>query len=225
MLIPSIDLQNGQIVQLVQGDRLAIASDDIDGWISRFERFPTVQVIDLDAAKRVGTNDGLVRQICQRLPCRIGGGIRTRAHAAALVAAGAEAVIVGSALFRDGAPDVEFARALAEDLGIEQIVGAVDSRGGRVVTHGWQATEAVTAVDAVGALESCCGAFLYTHVETEGLMGSIDVAAVMEVRRATSRKLSAAGGISTRTEIDRLDAAGVDAVVGMAIYSGVLDIE
>ena len=224
MLIPSIDLQDGRIVQLVQGERLAVTSDDIDGWIARFQRFPTVQVIDLDAAKRVGTNDALVRRICGRLPCRVGGGVRTREHAEKILGAGAEAVILGSALFRNGAPDLAFARALATGLGIDRIVGAVDSRDGRVVTHGWQETESVTAVQAVGALESFCGAFLYTHVETEGLMAGIDLDAVMEVRRATSRKLSAAGGISTWAEIDRLDAANIDAVVGMAIYSGALDL-
>ena len=224
MLIPSIDLQSGRIVQLVQGGRLAIASDDVTGWVARFSRFKVVQLIDLDAAKREGANDALVHHICGRLPCRVGGGVRSIARAEELLAAGATAVIVGSALFRDGAPDVEFARTLADALGVDRIVGAVDSRAGRVVTHGWRAAESVTAADAVRALEPHCGAFLYTHVDTEGLMGGIDRAAVMEVRRATSRRLSAAGGISTRPEIDELDAAGVDAVVGMAIYSGTLEI-
>ena len=77
MLIPSIDLQGGQIVQLVQGERLAVASDDIDGWVRKFERFPKIQLIDLDAAKNTGDNRALVASICRRLPCRVGGGVRT----------------------------------------------------------------------------------------------------------------------------------------------------
>lgn len=225
MLIPSIDLQNGRVVQLVQGETLAIEAPDPEPWIARFARFPRVQVIDLDAAKGRGDNASLVAMLCGRLPCRVGGGIRSIERARAVLDAGAHAVIVSSALFRDGAVDVEFAQTLAGAVGPERVIAAVDSRGGRVVIHGWRTVLPITAVDAVRALEPYCVEFLYTHVETEGLMRGTDMDAILAVRRATDRRVTAAGGITTREEIDRLDAERVDAVVGMAIYTGQLSLD
>jgi phosphoribosylformimino-5-aminoimidazole carboxamide ribotide isomerase len=224
MLIPSIDLQAGAVVQLVQGERLAIRDVDVARWIKKFERFPKVQVIDLDAAMSKGDNLAIVRQIAGSLSCRVGGGVRSVARASELLAAGAQQVIAGSALFKEGRPDLEFAKALAESAGIDRVIAAVDSRGGRVVTHGWKTAIPLTAVDAVRALEPFCGEFLYTHVDTEGLMGGTNREAIMAVRRATTRRVTAAGGITTREEIEDLHAHGVDAVVGMAIYTGKLDL-
>lgn len=225
MLIPSIDLQGGAVVQLVQGEKLAIRDADVEKWVTKFERFPAVQVIDLDAAMGAGDNLSIVRQIAPRLACRVGGGIRTAGRAADVLAAGARQVIAGSALFTDGRPDLEFAARLAEAVGAERIIAAVDARGGRVVIHGWKTELPLTPVDAVRALEPYCGEFLYTHVDAEGLMRGTDMAAILAVRRATTRRLTAAGGITTRREIDELDAQGVDAVVGMALYTGTLDLE
>ena len=226
MLIPSIDLMGGQVVQLVQGrsDRAAVTSDDVDGWVRRFRLFPRVQLIDLDAAMGSGTNDALVRTIAPQLPCRVGGGIRTVDRARDVLGYGARAVIVGSSLFRGGRPDTGFAEALAAAVGPEHVIAAVDSKGGRVVVKGWTEATPLTAVEAVQALEPYCAEFLYTHVDREGLMQGTDMESILAVRRATSRRLTAAGGITTREEIDRLDAAGIDAVVGMAIYTGRLDI-
>ena len=224
MLIPSIDLQNGHVVQLVQGERLAIEAPDPEPWIARFSRFPRVQLIDLDAAKGRGDNTPLVAGICRRLPCRVGGGIRSVERAQAVLDAGAHAVIASSALFRDGHVDVEFAKSLADAVGAERVIAAVDSRGGYVAIHGWKTILPITAVEAVRALEPYCAEFLYTHVDKEGLMQGTDIEAIMAVRRATSRRLTAAGGITTWNEIDALDAAGVDSVVGMAIYTGQLDL-
>ena len=225
MLIPSIDLQGGRIVQLVQGERLAIETTDPEPWIARFSRFPRVQLIDLDAAKGHGSNAGLVAAICARLPCRVGGGIRTIERARDVLDAGAHAVIVSSSLFRDGRVDVDFARTLAAAIGVERVIAAVDSRGGRVAIHGWKTVLPITAVDAVKALEPFCGEFLYTHVDTEGLLQGTDMEAILAVRQATARRLTAAGGITTRDEIERLHARGVDAVVGMAIYTGQLPLD
>jgi phosphoribosylformimino-5-aminoimidazole carboxamide ribotide isomerase len=224
MLIPSIDLQAGAVVQLVQGERLAIKDDDVFAWVRRFARFPKVQVIDLDAAMGAGDNLSLVKRIAAQLTCRVGGGIRSAARAGEVLAAGAQQVIVGSALFKGGRPDLVFAASLAEAAGRERIIAAVDSRNGRVVIHGWKTALAITAVDAVRALEPYCDEFLYTHVDTEGLMGGTNLDAIRAVRAATSRRVTAAGGITTREEIDELDGIGVDAVVGMAIYTGTLDI-
>jgi phosphoribosylformimino-5-aminoimidazole carboxamide ribotide isomerase len=222
MLIPSIDLQDGHVVQLVQGERLAIEAPDPEPWIAKFSSFPRVQLIDLDAARGRGDNADLARSICGRLPCRVGGGIRTVERAREVLSLGAHAVIASSALFRDGAVDAAFARSLAEAVGVDRVIAAVDSRGGRVVIHGWKTALPITAVDAVRALEPFCSEFLYTHVDTEGLMGGTDMKAIMAVRQATSRRVTAAGGITTWDEINQLDAAGIDAVVGMAIYTGQL---
>jgi phosphoribosylformimino-5-aminoimidazole carboxamide ribotide isomerase len=220
MLIPSIDLQDGRIVQLVQGERLAIATHDFDGWIRKFTGFPKVQLIDLDAAKNAGDNRALIASVCRQLPCRVGGGIRTPEQAAQIIALGATAVIVGSSLFKDGAVNVTLAGRLAEAIGREQVIAAVDSRGGRVVVDGWRTVLPIAPADAVRALDPYVGEFLYTHVDKEGLMQGTDVAAIVAVRSATGRRVTAAGGITTMEEVDALDRLGVDAVVGMAIYTG-----
>lgn len=225
MLIPSIDLQGGHVVQLVQGEALAIQAPDPEPWITKFMPFPRVQLIDLDAAKSRGDNTALVATICGRLPCRVGGGIRSVERAQAVISGGAHAVIVSSALFRDGSVDLNFARTLSDAVGPERVIAAVDSRGGHVAIHGWKTVLPITAVDAVRALEPYCGEFLYTHVDMEGLMQGTDMDAILAVRRATARRVTAAGGITTREDIERLHEAAVDAVVGMAIYTGQLPLE
>ena len=225
MLIPSIDLQNGHVVQLVQGEKLAIEAPDAEPWIQRFSRFPRVQLIDLDAARGRGDNSAIVADICGRLPCRVGGGIRSIERAQQVLAAGAHAVIASSALFRDGQVDVAFARSLADAIGVERVIAAVDSRGGQVAIHGWKTMLPITAVEAVRALEPYCAEFLYTHVDKEGLMQGTDMDAILAVRGATERRVTAAGGITTWDEIDALDAAGCDAVVGMAVYTGQLPLD
>jgi phosphoribosylformimino-5-aminoimidazole carboxamide ribotide isomerase len=225
MLIPSIDLQSGRIVQLVQGEKLAVETTAVDEWIHRFHTYPKVQLIDLDAAKGEGANDGLVRSICAQLPCRVGGGIRSVERARDVLAAGATQAIIGSALFDANGVDIAFAERLSGEIGADRLIAAVDSRGGRVVIHGWRTQLAITPVDAVRQLEPFVGEFLFTVVDREGLMGGTDVAAIEAVRAATSRRITAAGGITTRAEIDRLHAIGVDAVVGMAIYTGRLALE
>jgi phosphoribosylformimino-5-aminoimidazole carboxamide ribotide isomerase len=220
MLIPSIDLQNGRIVQLVQGEKLALETDAIDEWIERCAGWPKVQLIDLDAAKGQGTNEALVARICSRLPCRVGGGIRSPGKAAEILALGATHAIVGSALFTKDGVDASFARQLADRIGVERLIAAVDSKGGQVVVHGWRTTLPLATIDAIRALEPFVGGFLYTHVDLEGLLRGTDLDAIARVRAATSRQVTAAGGITTLEEIDQLDRLGVDAVVGMALYTG-----
>ena len=224
MLIPSIDLQGGRIVQLVQGERLAIETTDINAWVSRFAGYPKVQLIDLDAAKGTGSNERLVADICRALPCRVGGGIRSVERAQALLAIGATKVILSSALFQDGRVDVEFAHRLCDRVGAERIVAAVDGKGGRVVIHGWRTALDFTPAEAMAMLEPFFGEFLYTHVDLEGLMQGTDMSVIAALRAATARELTAAGGITTHEEIDALDAMGVDAVVGMALYTGKLKV-
>ena len=220
MLIPSIDLMGGRIVQLVQGERLAVESQAIDEWIDRFREWPKVQLIDLDAAKNQGNNSALVSRICAELPCRVGGGIRNVERAAAVLAAGATHAIVGSALFKGGTIDTALADRLATSVGRERLIAAVDSKGGQVVIDGWRTSLPLTAVAAVQQLEPYFGGFLYTHVDREGLLQGTDMGAIRAVREATTRDIIAAGGITTLEEVEELDRIGVDAVVGMALYTG-----
>ena len=232
MLIPSIDLKGGKVVQLVQGEKLAVESDDLDGWIERFAKFPKIQLIDLDAAMGIGTNDALVRKVAAKLPCRVGGGIRSVGRAQDLLEAGAQAVIVGSAFFdmrraADGGSVIkfDFAEALRDAVGLDRVIAAVDAKAGRVVIHGWRTALPVTAVQAVQALDPYCGEFLYTHVDKEGLMQGPDMDAIKAVKDVTARRLTAAGGVTTREEVEALDRLGIDAVVGMAIYTGAMPLD
>jgi phosphoribosylformimino-5-aminoimidazole carboxamide ribotide isomerase len=219
VLIPSIDLMGGKIVQLVQGEKKALEFDNFDYWIDRFLKYPLVQVIDLDAARGVGTNRPIVNRIVQRLRCQVGGGIRTVESARELLEAGARHVIIGSALFQEGKINTQYAAMLADTLGTKALTFALDSKRGRVAIKGWREETSITPLDMIRALEPFCGTFLYTNIDTEGLMEGIPMETVTAIRRATSRRLIVAGGITTQTEIDQLDALGMDAVVGMALYS------
>jgi phosphoribosylformimino-5-aminoimidazole carboxamide ribotide isomerase len=254
MLIPSIDLMGGRIVQLVQGEKLKLAFDDFEYWIERFAKYPLVQLIDLDAAMRQGENRALIEMICGRLPCQVGGGLKTAEDGRALLDAGAKRVIYGSSLFgvddistshpshnaaMNGAPGtssgsseakrrhkvirLEFAEELKSVLGEEALCFSVDTKGGRVAVKGWKESVDLTPEEAVTWLEDSCAAFLYTHVDTEGTMQGfpLDVAAVL--RACTAKQLIVAGGIKERAEVDALDAMGVDAVAGMAVYSGAME--
>jgi phosphoribosylformimino-5-aminoimidazole carboxamide ribotide isomerase len=219
VLIPSIDLMGGKIVQLVQGERKVLEFDNFDYWIDRFSKYPLVQVIDLDAARAVGTNRPIVNRIVRRLKCQVGGGIRTVDSARELLEAGAQHIIIGSALLQEGKINTQHAAMLADAVGTKALTFALDSRGGRVAIKGWREETSITAFEMIRALEPFCETFLYTHIDTEGLMGGIPMETVTAIRRATSRRLIVAGGIKTQQEIDQLDALGMDAVVGMALYS------
>ena len=222
MLIPSIDLMGGRIVQLERGERLRLAFDDFDYWIARFARFPLVQLIDLDAAKRIGHNRVLIEQIAQRLPVQVGGGIRTADQARSLLDAGARRVIFGSALFHQDGIHAQFAAEISAAIGPAQFVAAIDTKAGKIAVRGWQENINLTPGQAIAALDPHCGAFLYTHVDTEGTMTGFPTEAAHSLRPLTSRQLIVAGGIREQAEIDALDAIGVDAVAGMAVYSGFL---
>jgi phosphoribosylformimino-5-aminoimidazole carboxamide ribotide isomerase len=225
MLIPSIDLMGGKIVQLVQGESKAYETTDFDAWCDRFASFPLVQLIDLDAAKRQGDNRSLIAKILKRLPCQVGGGVGDLPKAEALLELGAKRVILGSSLIREGKPDVDFARSVADACGAERIVAAIDSRGGVVAVRGWRESTTLAAEQMIDALEPFVSGFLYTHVDTEGLLAGFPFERAQTLRLRTQRNLIAAGGIRSQAEIDALDAIQVDAVVGMAIYTGKLDLK
>lgn len=222
MLIPSIDLMGGRIVQLERGEDLRLAFDDFEYWITRFARFPLVQLIDLDAAKGVGDNRALIEQIAKRLPVQVGGGLRSADHARVLLEAGARRVIFGSALFRDNGINLETAAVISAQINPERFVAAIDTKAGRIAVRGWREQIDVTPEQAMHALDPYCGAFLYTHIDSEGTMKGFPIEIAHALRPLTSRQLIVAGGIRTQEEVDALDAIGVDAVVGMAVYSGIL---
>ncbi len=224
MLIPSIDLMGGKIVQLVQGEKKALEFDDFELWIERFSGYPLIQLVDLDAAIGPGDNRNLVSSLVQRLPCQVGGGIRTVDTAQEILASGAKRVVIGSSLIKDGNIDAPFAEGLASQVGAEKLVFAVDSKGGKVAIRGWRQLTGISAAQMIRALEPWCTAFLYTNIDTEGLLLGMPLDVVSELRSTTNRQLIVAGGIRTEEEVEKLDAMGVDAVVGMAIYLELLKI-
>jgi phosphoribosylformimino-5-aminoimidazole carboxamide ribotide isomerase len=226
MLIPSIDLLGGRIVQLVQGEKLRLAFDDFEYWIEKFSRFPLVQLIDLNAAMRTGDNSALVSEISRRLPCQVGGGIRTIDRARQVLDAGAKRVIIGSALFSSdsehGGVNMGFASELADAIGAEHAVAGIDTKNGRIAVKGWKENVELTPDEAMPQLEPYVSSFLYTHVDGEGLMGGFPMETATRLRGLTTRQLIVAGGIRTQQEVDSLDAQQIDAVVGMAVYTELL---
>jgi phosphoribosylformimino-5-aminoimidazole carboxamide ribotide isomerase len=223
MLIPSIDLLGGQIVQLVQGEKLRLAFDDFEYWIEKFSKFPLVQLIDLDAAMRQGDNSKLVAQIAKRLPVQAGGGIHSIERAQQVLGAGAKRIIIGSALFSaEGTVNTEFAAALAASVSAEKVVAGIDTKNGKIAVKGWKAQVALTPDEAIPQLDPYAAAFLYTHVDGEGLMQGFPIEAAARLRKLTQRQLIVAGGIRSQQEVDALDALGADAVVGMAVYTELL---
>jgi phosphoribosylformimino-5-aminoimidazole carboxamide ribotide isomerase len=225
VLIPSIDLMGGKIVQLVQGRKKALEFDNFEEWIERFSKFPLVQLIDLDAAIGSGTNYALLQHFLDRLPCQVGGGVRSIDTARQILGMGARRVILGSTLIHDGKINVSFAEDISSSVGGDRLVFAIDSKGGRVAIRGWRELTTILPFDMITALDSYCDAFLYTHIETEGMMQGIPFEAVRPLRAATSKQLIVAGGISTNDEVEQLQEMGVDAVVGMAVYTGKLNLE
>ena len=223
----------GRIVQLVQGEKLKLAFDDFEYWIERFSKYPIVQLIDLDAAMRKGANRTLIEMICKRLSCQVGGGLKTAEDGKALLDAGAKRVIYGSSLFRPASPDhirrhkliyLEFAEDLKRALGEEALVFSVDTKAGKVAIKGWKDSVDLTPEEAITWLEDYCAAFLYTHVDTEGTLQGFPINVAAILRACTAKQLIVAGGIKERSEVDALDAMGVDAVAGMAVYSGAMEV-
>jgi len=224
MLIPCIDLQDGKAVQLVRGRRRALAVDDVLGLLDRFRDYPILHVIDLDAAMRKGSNAHWIKLICRRskMKVRVGGGIRTVARAEKILSWGAEKIIVGSAAFRNGEVDRSFLGALAKTVGRKRVIVALDTERGRIVVRGWRERLKLRPSEVIPALEPFCSGFLSTFVDNEGTMKGTDLSWFRALRRVTSLPVTAAGGIRSMREVAALERAGMDAAVGMAIYTGKL---
>ena len=224
MLIPCIDLQGGQAVQLVHGRRRELAVADVFGLLDRFKKYAWLHVIDLDMAMSKSGNDELVRQLCSkareqfRMKVRAGGGIRSVSRAVDIIDSGAEQVIIGSAAFRAGKVDTPFLRQLRKKVDPSQIVIALDTKNGHIVTHGWRRGLKLRAEEVMSELEPFCAAFLCTDVDREGTMIGANLEWFRRLRSATPFPIIAAGGIRTSQEIDALEKIGMDAAVGMALY-------
>jgi phosphoribosylformimino-5-aminoimidazole carboxamide ribonucleotide (ProFAR) isomerase len=225
VIFPCIDLMEGKVVQLIQGREMALEADAPDAMLRRFAAFPEIQVIDLDAAMGRGSNDGLVRMLAAQAATRVGGGVRTVERARALAEQGARKVIVGTSAFHADGVNHRFLTAVRGALGRERLVIAVDSKGGRIVVKGWRESTNLTAENMLQTLEPYCSGFLCTYVDKEGLMLGTDLDWFRRLRAATSLELTAAGGITTMDEVRVLVAAGLHVALGMAIYTGRLDLE
>ena len=224
MIIPCIDLMDGKVVQLVQGKEKALEADSPAEMLRKFSAFPEIQVIDLNAAIGNGANDGLIEFVASRAKSRVGGGVRTVARAQTLVKQGAYRVIVGTAAFNQTGVNHEFLQELAGAVGAGRIIIALDSNGGRIVVKGWREATNFTAEDVIRPLEPFCSGFLCTYVDKEGMMQGTDLDWFRRLRRATDHELTAAGGITTMEEIRALEELRIHAAIGMAIYTGKLEV-
>src|SRR6266478_6805507 len=223
MMIPCIDLQSGRAVQLVHGRERRLAVDDVLGLLDRFGGYPLIHVIDLDAAMRKGSNATLVRQLCaaarkRKMRVRVGGGIRTVAHAAKIAGWGAEKVIVGSAAFRNGRVNGAFLKRLVSRIGRRRIVVALDTEGGHILVRGWREKLRLRPEEVIPELERYASEFLCTYVDSEGTMRGTNLQWFRRLRRATRLPITAAGGIRSSKEVRELERLGMNAAVGMALY-------
>ncbi len=224
MLIPCIDLQGGQAVQLVRGRKRELAVADVFGLLKKFKKYPWLHIIDLDAAMGKSRNDKLVRELCASarkgfgMKVRVGGGIRTVSRAEEIAGWGASQIIVGSAAFRSGKVNMSFLRQLTKKVQRKQIIIALDTARGNITIHGWRKRIALQAEEVMMQLEPFCAGFLCTDVDREGTMTGANLGWFRSLRNATSHPIIAAGGIKTRREIAALEKIGMHAAVGMAMY-------
>ena len=224
MLIPCIDLQQGQAVQLVHGRKRELAIADVMSLLRKFQKYEWLHIIDLDAAMGKGQNSGLARKLCEEatrgygMKVRVGGGIRTVSLASEITKWRARQIIVGSAAFKDGKIDAQFLRRLRARIGRPAIVVALDTSQGRIVIKGWREKLRIQAEQVMNQLEPFCAAFLCTDVDREGTMSGVNRKWFEQLRSATSHPIIAAGGIKAQREIDALERMGIDAAVGMALY-------
>jgi phosphoribosyl-ATP pyrophosphohydrolase/phosphoribosyl-AMP cyclohydrolase len=214
MIVCSIDLMDGKAVQLQQGERLVLERSDVHALAERFGRLGEIAVIDLDAALGRGDNRTLVRELCRAARVRVGGGVRDKETALDYLRAGAERVIVGTAA------SPELLRALPR----ERTIVAIDARGGRVATDGWRTQTNETPRERAYRLRDYCGGFLWTNVDREGMLAGADLDYARSLREELDDvQLTVAGGIASIEEVRELDRIGIDAQLGMAIYTGVFD--
>ena len=214
MIIPSIDIMDGKAVQLKQGATKVLERENVFELAEYFSRFGEIAIIDLDAAMGKGDNLELIKQLVRKYPARVGGGIRTAQKAKELIAAGAKKVIIGTAA----------SEGLLSELPKKNVIVAIDTKGGKVVTHGWLNSTEFKPEEYINKFDNYCSGYLYTIVEKEGMMGGTDIEAIKRIKQLTSNELTAAGGICTIDEIKEITEIGANCQLGMAIYTGKLDL-
>ena len=224
MIIPCIDLMDGKVVQLVQGREKVLEADSPLVMLEKFKPFPEIQVIDLDAAMGHGANDDLVKLVTSHAEARVGGGVRSVDRAKTLVEQGARKAIVGTAAFGVNGVNESFLKAVANAIGRDRLIIALDSKDGRIVIKGWRESTNLNAEEVLERLEPYCSGFLCTYVDKEGMMQGTDLDWFRRLRAATPLEITAAGGITTIEEVRALQAMRVHAAVGMAVYTGRLDL-
>jgi phosphoribosyl-ATP pyrophosphohydrolase/phosphoribosyl-AMP cyclohydrolase len=230
MVIASIDIQNGKVVQLKQGAELVLQRDNAGELAKEFDRYGEVAIIDLDAAMGLKSNIEMIKPLLRLAECRVGGGIRTPEQARELVSLGAQKIIIGSSAFRDPAKKGEFGvnlpllEAFAKKIGRERLIVAVDARGGQIVVDGWKTSTGLDLIESARTLEPLVSELLFTCVEREGTMSGIDTGQVKQLREAVACKITAAGGVSTLEEIEELASFGCDVQLGMALYTGKINL-
>ncbi|MFH1227799.1 MAG: bifunctional phosphoribosyl-AMP cyclohydrolase/phosphoribosyl-ATP diphosphatase HisIE [Planctomycetota bacterium] len=235
MLIASIDLMGGKVVQLRQGKEKVLERDDPLALAKEFDRYGEVAVIDLDAAmnpapaRKGGVNQGenleIIKRILKIAECRVGGGIRTIKKAKELISFGAVKVIIGSTAFENDRINNSFLQELASAIGRDRIIVAIDAINGEIVTQGWKHKTGLGLFDVINKLENYCSEFLYTCVEKEGLLQGIDMEKVRGVVKATKNKVTVAGGVKSIDEIREIGRIGADAQIGMALYTDKISIK
>ncbi len=218
MIIPCIDLMGRKVVQLVQGKSKALELPDPFAVLEKFKDYPQIQVIDLDGAMGRESQTDIVRELCRRKPCRVGGGIRSIERALQVEQDGAYKIIVGSSAFTSGGVNTDFLRSLSLRIPREKLMIGVDCFGNRVAIHGWKETLPLTPVEVLSELEPYCSEFLCTYIDAEGKLQGTDLEYFRKLRGTTSLPITAAGGITTDDEIRALEEMGMNAALGMSIY-------
>jgi len=222
MVIASIDIQNGKVVQLRQGAELVLERDNAMELATEFDRYGEVAVIDLDAAMGKGSNIEMIKPILRKAECRVGGGIKTPEQAKKLVSLGARKIIVGSGAFRYGEefkPNIPFLKSMAEKIGRERLIIAIDARDCEIVVDGWKTHTGLDLFETAKAVEPYASELLFTCVEREGEMAGTNLDVVRKLREAVSCLLTVAGGVSSLDEVAELAALGCDVQLGMALYT------
>ncbi|MFA6507477.1 MAG: phosphoribosyl-ATP diphosphatase [Treponemataceae bacterium] len=232
MVIASIDIKDGKVVQLKQGRDLVLQRDDADALAADFDKYGEVAIIDLDAALGSGSNDAMVKSLLRKCDCRVGGGIKTIERAKELVSLGAKKIIVGSMAFRapgkkgvgiaggEFAVNVEFLKALSSKIGRERVIVAVDAREGKIVVDGWKTETGLDLYESAKLVEPYAIELLFTCTEREGTMTGIALDQVKKLRESVSCSVTVAGGVTTLDEIEAIAKLGCDVQLGMALYTG-----
>ncbi len=229
LIIPAIDIRGGKCVRLFQGDysKETVYNNDPAEQAKRWEAAGAaiIHVVDLDGAKAgKPVNLEIVKKICSavRIPCELGGGIRTLDDARAAFAAGVYRIILGTAACENPLLAKEFVNAFTQ----EKVVVGVDAKGGLVAMNGWVETSVVDAFELIKRLESCgVSRFIFTDIATDGALSGPNLDSIAAVcSRIPHSRVIASGGISAPHDITDLRNLGKKnlegVIVGKVLYDG-----